>query len=289
MTNALIVDDDRDSAELVSLVLTLVGIETEVVYSAKAALAHLSNNEPDIIVLDMRLGMEINGNDILFQIRSNPRFDRTRVVVLTGYPAMAEPVGDLADLVLLKPIEIEQLRTLVSRLTLVEPKPYSFRDPITNLYTLKFFNTRVEHAYERLRRRPDFHYAVIVMGYVLEPPTDPQLDLDEQEYLMKIIAERLRNKFRPTDTFGRLDSQRIVALCEEMDNLQALQVIVQRLKKELSATYEIHKRLITLKPLIGHCVSDPLYKKAGTIFEAALGEYEAARLEVLKQIATPEE
>jgi DNA-binding response OmpR family regulator len=98
---ALIIDDDRDTANLFSTVLSLVGYECDVAYSAKTALAYLASNEPDIVLLDMRLGLEISGIDILYQIRSNPRFDKMRVVVITAYPHLAAPVHDLADMIML--------------------------------------------------------------------------------------------------------------------------------------------------------------------------------------------
>src|SRR5512135_3619415 len=93
----LIIEDDRDTAGFFKTVLELVGFECEVIHSAKEALDHLAFNAPDLILLDIRLGIEISGEDILYQIRSNPRFDKTRVVVTTAYPWLAEPITNLAD------------------------------------------------------------------------------------------------------------------------------------------------------------------------------------------------
>ncbi|MCZ7552754.1 MAG: response regulator [Anaerolineales bacterium] len=139
----LIIDDDKDTANFFRLVLELVGFECEIVNSAKHALARLAASQPDLILLDMRLGLEIGGEDILYQIRSNPRLDRTRVIIITAYPTMAEPVSNLADLILLKPVDVEQLRTLTSRLMLrnTGTKRIEFRDPVTDLYNREFFVT----------------------------------------------------------------------------------------------------------------------------------------------------
>ena len=99
----LIIEDDRDTATFFSMVMSLVGFRSDVVYNAKDAFAQLAVGEPDLILLDMRLGYEIDGKDILYQIRSNPRLDQTRVIVFTAYPTMADDIETLADLTLLRP------------------------------------------------------------------------------------------------------------------------------------------------------------------------------------------
>ena len=92
--HVLIIDDDKDIAHLFQMVLNMVGFDCDVVHSAREGLSRLSLSIPDIILLDLRLGLEIGGEDILYQIRSNPRFKNTRVVVITGYPTLAEPIAD---------------------------------------------------------------------------------------------------------------------------------------------------------------------------------------------------
>jgi len=124
-------------------VLELVGFECEIILSAKEALSTLSSaRRPD--PADIRLGVEISGEDILYQIRSNPRFDKTRVVITTAYPRLAEPITNLADLVLVKPIEIDQLKNLMQRLGSLDFKSkfQMYRDPVTELFNEEFFLTR---------------------------------------------------------------------------------------------------------------------------------------------------
>lgn len=268
--HALIIDDDRDTADFFSTILRLVGIDCAIVYSAKAALANLASSVPDIVLLDMRLGLEVSGTDILYQIRSNPRLDKTRVVVVTAYPSMAEPIDNLADLVLLKPIEVDQLKSLVTRLSKVAEKPYQFRDPLTNLYSYSFFLTRLEHALERQKRRPDFIFALMVIGIEVDLPGEVQFQEDDWEQLMKLVAERLTRNFRPTDTVGRLDSKRIIALYEDLKQRGDVNVILQRLRQQLSAPIEIHGQPLHLTPTIGAVLNDPRYAKPDEILEAAV-------------------
>lgn len=274
--HALIIDDDRDTANLFSTVLSLVGFECDVAYSAKTALVYLASNEPDIVLLDMRLGLEISGIDILYQIRSNPRFDKMRVVVITAYPHLAAPVHDLADLIMLKPVEVENLQTLASRLAEIRPKSYMFRDPVTNLYSLKFFLTRLEHAFERMKRRPDFLYAVMIIELSVDLPGDESLDYKDKEQLMKIAAETLFRGFRPTDTFGRMDGERIVALYEDLKQPSDVEVITRRLRDDLSRQYELSGRVLQVVAHTGVALNDPSYQQAEEILQAATQALEMA-------------
>lgn len=273
--HALIIDDDRDTANLFSMVLSLVGFECDVAYSAKTALAYLATNEPDVVLLDMRLGLEISGTDILYQIRSNPRFEKMRVIVITAYPHLAAPVHDLADLVMLKPVEVENLQALASRLTEIRPKSYTFRDPVTNLYTLKFYLTRLDHAFERMKRNPDLLFAAMVIDLEFKTDDLGQVYYTDHENLLKLAAEVLTRKFRPTDTFGRMDGERIVALYEDLKHPDDVQVIIQRLLKELPGEYKLQEQTVPVIRHIGAALNTGDYKSGEDILRCAMQALES--------------
>jgi DNA-binding response OmpR family regulator len=112
---ALIVEDDRDEANLFAKALQTAGFETEVARAGDTALARLAVLVPDVVVLDLGLP-QVLGTDVLRQIRSDPRLAKTRVIVVTGDPPRAESLRGEADLVLLKPIGFNQLCGLAERL-----------------------------------------------------------------------------------------------------------------------------------------------------------------------------
>lgn len=274
---ALIIDDDRDTADLFSMVLRMVGFRCDVVYSAKAALDYLASHDPQIILLDMRLGLEISGTDILYQIRSNPRLDSARVIVITAYPQMAAPIHDLADLVMLKPVEIEHLKTLAARLTQGQPKPNTFREPLTNLYYYNFFLNRLEFAFERTRRHPDFLFAVMVIELQIARIDHSPVQHEDRECLLRNAAEALNAGFRPTDTFGRLDHDRIVALYEDLKQPADAEVIVRRLRLRLARHFEVNQRTFLFHPLIGVAMYSPAYQQPVDLLQAAIGAVDTAR------------
>ena len=273
--HVLIIEDDKDTAGFFSTVLQLVGYECEIVLSARDALARLAGSVPDLILLDMRLGLEVGGEHILYQLRSNPRFDDTRVIVITAYPNMAQPVSDLADLVLLKPVEVDQLRTLAQRLGSfdVRPKHLAFRDPISELFTREFFDTRLELAFERSRRRTDFYFAVLVFSF--QPQTQP--DPDAMVAILRQAGERLRRALRLTDTIARFSGWKFATLHEELKKPEDIQVVQARLAEKLSEPYQVGEEELEVTVHFGVAVHDRSYASSAALLEAAEADLEQAR------------
>jgi len=267
----LIVDDDKDIARLFQVVLTLVGFECDIVHSAKECLSKLALSVPDIILLDLRLGLEISGEDILVQIRANPRFKNTRVIVVTGYPSMAESISDLTDLILLKPVEIEQLKILIQRLASVESKPglEYFRDPVTGLFIEEFFVTRLEHAFERRKRKPDFLYANVVFTLEFENLPIQEMTVPIYDAIMRATGRRLLKNFRPTDTLARLTHKKFVSLYEDLKQPGDVRIITSRLTSKLLRPYAIDNEIYQPTLCLGAALSTGEHKSAMDILEAA--------------------
>ena len=113
---ALAIEDDKDIAELYGRVLESLGFETEILHTGEAALARLAVIVPAVVLLDLNLPPFISGRDVLHQIRADKRLAETRVIVVTGHPELAETVGDEADAVLIKPVDVSMLSDLIARL-----------------------------------------------------------------------------------------------------------------------------------------------------------------------------
>lgn len=112
---ALVIEDHKDISELFQTVLQQAGFETEIVATGDGAVARLADVVPDVVILDLHLP-GVQGDEILHQIRADARMAETRVIVITAYAALARTLQDEADLVLIKPISLNLLRRLVSRL-----------------------------------------------------------------------------------------------------------------------------------------------------------------------------
>ena len=112
---ALIIEDNLKLANIFSLALDSVDFDTEVVTDGQVALTRLDELLPAVVVLDLHLP-NISGKDILQYIRSSKRLADTRVILATADALMGEQLRNQADLVLLKPISVPQLRELAQRL-----------------------------------------------------------------------------------------------------------------------------------------------------------------------------
>jgi diguanylate cyclase (GGDEF)-like protein len=270
-SEVLIIEDDKDAAGFFKTVLNLVGFNCEIILSAKEALAKLAFSTPDLILLDIRLGLEISGEDILYQIRSNTRFDKTRVVVVTAYPRLAEPINDLADLVLLKPVDVDVLKSLVKRMgdQNFTPKRHLFRDPVTELFNEEFFLTRLELAFERAKRRPQFQFAVVVLELQLDPDKEKQIRPDRLLDILREIAFRLKSYVRPTDAVARLAGWKFATIHEDLNGPQDIQIIVSRLYEKLLQPYSIGGESYSLKISLGAVMHDAFYQQPGDLLIAA--------------------
>jgi CheY-like chemotaxis protein len=69
-----------------------------------------------VVLLDLHLPPYISGSDVLHQIRADKQLIETRVIVVTGHPELAETIGDEADAVLIKPVDVGLLSDLIARL-----------------------------------------------------------------------------------------------------------------------------------------------------------------------------
>lgn len=81
----LVIDDDRDTREVVSNYFQRAGYVVRSAANGHKALAMVSTLIPDVIILDMRMP-ELDGVGFLQVIRSYLRWTTLPVVMLTAYP-----------------------------------------------------------------------------------------------------------------------------------------------------------------------------------------------------------
>ncbi len=109
-----IVEDYDDTANLFKWALEMAGYVVEVAKDGAVAQKRLSEIIPDLIILDIHMP-RVSGDKLLQQIRSDERLVDTRVFLATADANMAAQLRDQAELVLLKPISVAQLKDLAER------------------------------------------------------------------------------------------------------------------------------------------------------------------------------
>lgn len=107
----LIVDDNRDAADMLALVLGTHGHAVQVAYDGKSALDQVVAFEPETVLLDLGLPV-MDGYEVARRIRSNRAYDGVRLVAVSGYgqPMDRERTRNIGfDEHLVKPVEPKQV------------------------------------------------------------------------------------------------------------------------------------------------------------------------------------
>jgi len=112
----LIVDDERDHADGIAESLEKLCARAIAVYDGTDALEIVRSQQIDVIVTDLKLGGDIDGLAILEEAKKYN--DSTEVILITAYGTIdtcKEAIKQGAYDYLVKPIDIGQLRTLVTQ------------------------------------------------------------------------------------------------------------------------------------------------------------------------------
>jgi DNA-binding response OmpR family regulator len=114
--SVILVEDDFELGRLFQEVLEMGGLKVEWIRDGRLALQRLAEVAPELLVLDLHLP-EVSGMDILQFIRQDERFAHMRIAVVTADGLRAQMIEDQVDLVMLKPVGMNQLLDLVKRLS----------------------------------------------------------------------------------------------------------------------------------------------------------------------------
>jgi CheY-like chemotaxis protein len=112
----LVVEDDDDLREALATFLRLEGHHVRLAVDGIEAIEQLQQRPlPDAILLDL-LMHPMGGDAFLRALRAQEAFSAVPVVVITGVQQPPEATLHAADAHLLKPFELDDLRTLLERL-----------------------------------------------------------------------------------------------------------------------------------------------------------------------------
>jgi signal transduction histidine kinase/DNA-binding response OmpR family regulator len=117
----LVVDDNVDTAELLSAALQQEGHEVAEEHDGLGALVTAASFRPDLMLLDIGLpGMD--GFEVARRFRADPQFAKVRIVALTGYGRESDRAQTAAvgiDRHLVKPVEMDTVLGAIN--ALLEP------------------------------------------------------------------------------------------------------------------------------------------------------------------------
>ena len=121
MPDALVIDDNRQTADFVCQMIKLLGVKARPAYGPREGLLLLKDRTPSIIFLDLQMP-GLDGFEILSFLRREPRLKEIPVVIVTSddQPETAQKARRTgALLTLVKPVTIETLERVLRTVKLI--------------------------------------------------------------------------------------------------------------------------------------------------------------------------
>jgi len=123
MIEALIIDDNRTTADALGQMLNVLGFKTRVAYGSSAAMSILGSGlTPKFICLDINMP-GVDGIEILAYLRREPHLVPVPVFVITSddQPETRKKVMKLgANLMIIKPATIDALENALKKVKLLK-------------------------------------------------------------------------------------------------------------------------------------------------------------------------
>jgi CheY-like chemotaxis protein len=111
----LVVDDNRDGADALGLLLEELGNQVHVTYGGAKALEVAAAFRPDLILVDLVMP-DMDGCGFVTRVRQFPAFAQTRIVAITGQRGEEHRVAALkagCDAVLFKPVALTDMKAVL--------------------------------------------------------------------------------------------------------------------------------------------------------------------------------
>jgi two-component system, cell cycle response regulator DivK len=264
---ALLIEDDRDIAALFRHVLDISGFRTEIVMDGKDAITRLSTVQPDIVLLDLQLP-NLSGVDILKQMRQVEAMNSIPVVVVTAFAYLADDLPVEPELILTKPVDINELTSLIKRIyttkdTLQEPS----HDMVTGLYTESFFTMRLVFALERVKQLRMTHFGVLLADLDTFTQLGEQLGEEKLNAFKRGLASQFKSALRPTDTIAWSNEGYFLTLIEQIARDDVPLMVAKRIEDKLSSFLQQHEDWSRLQVKTRVVLCDFSYESAQEILD----------------------
>ncbi len=112
----LVVDDDRDAADTLGLVVEELGNQVHVTYAGTSALDVATVFRPDLMLIDLAMP-DMDGCRLVARLRQMPAFAQTQIVAVTGHADQGHKTLAMKagfDKVLFKPVALKEIRAVLA-------------------------------------------------------------------------------------------------------------------------------------------------------------------------------
>src|SRR5688500_11588121 len=154
------------------------------------------------------------------------------VVVITAHQVQTLPVKP--DLILIKPVNIEQLSNLILRICPTEKSMDSLPwDVLTGVYNRSFFLARLSYALEHAKQLHQKKFAVLYLDLGQSSKINFLFGHEYNKRVLQESATLLKTILRPTDTIARLSGYIFSILVEDVNNYDTPILIASRVQNKV--------------------------------------------------------
>jgi diguanylate cyclase (GGDEF)-like protein/PAS domain S-box-containing protein len=145
----------------------------------------------------------------------------------------------------------------------------ALHDHLTGLPNRALFVDRLGHALSRMRRNPDYQFAVLFLDLDRFKIINDGLGHAIGDQLLIAIARRLEECLRPGDTVARLGGDEFTILLDDIQDEQAVRDIAERAQSALSSPIQLNDQNVFTTASIGMLLSSPSYESAADMIRDA--------------------
>ena len=281
---ALIVEDDRDIVALFRHVLDLAGYRTEIALNGNVAVEYLARSTPDIVLLDLNLP-GVSGSEILVRMNGEGRLKHIPVVVITAHAHLIATLPVQPELVLIKPVNIEQMSNLILKLCPTEKSMDSLPwDVLTGVYNRAFFLTRLEYALERAKQLHQTKFAVLHLDLGQSNKIDYLFGSEYNKRVLQDSAGLLKTILRPTDTIARFNGGVFLILLEDVGNHDMPILIASRVQNKIRKYLARSENELQVRANVGVVLCGEEYNSVDEILRDAEQALDLAKLDRRKML-----
>src|SRR4051812_8890353 len=160
----------------------------------------------------------------------------------------------------------------------------AFTDPLTGLPNRRALTDRLRHAVALSRRR-GLQVGLVHLNIDRFKAVNDSLGHEAGDLLLSQVADRLRWSTRVEDTAVRLGADEFLVVAEDVEDLEGLRALADRLLSVLDEPFLVHDREITLSASVGLTLGadmtpDDLLRQAQSALTKAKSDGSRARIEV---------
>ena len=258
----LYVEDDLDTQEYMEFYLSDEVKELYQAYNGEEGIELYKSKKPDIIVTDLNMP-KLNGMDMIKKIKS---IDSQQIIIITSafgdVDNLMEALNNGANGFISKPIDIEKFNDKLLEVTAsLKDKIDKDRDNQEEkkiLYDLAHYDelTKIDNRFSfnnSLSKIIDnkSSFALFFIDLDNFKPINDTYGHEAGDEILKWVTSNISKIIRKDDIFARLGGDEFALIMRDIDNIETLKILAQKIIDATSIPLEYNKNTLMVSSSIG--------------------------------------